>query len=64
MFDDFQNSQIENGGNGIEYERPTLVENNLVYSNGGHGIHAFQSNNLEIRNNTTVGNGLVLDDGA
>jgi parallel beta-helix repeat protein len=42
-----------------------LVENNLVYNNGGRGIHAFYSNNIDIVNNTTYQNSRhpEIDDG-
>lgn len=62
ILDDYFNSQPS--GNGIVYDRRTLVENNLVYDNGGSGIHAFLSNDIDIRNNTSGGNVLVLDNGA
>ncbi|MDX1932412.1 MAG: right-handed parallel beta-helix repeat-containing protein [Capsulimonadales bacterium] len=52
-------------GNGIiidtSYESPrTLIGNNLVYRNGGRGIHVFKSNNVDVVNNTCVRN---LQDG-
>ena len=62
ILDDYFNSQPS--GNGVVYDRRTLVENNLVYDNGGSGIHAFLSNDIDIRNNTSGGNVLVLDNGA
>ena len=34
----------------------TLIENNLVYNNGGRGIHVFKSQNVVIRNNTSYKN--------
>lgn len=34
----------------------TLVENNLIYKNGGRGIHVFNSSNVIARNNTTYKN--------
>jgi parallel beta-helix repeat protein len=34
------------------YTGATLIENNLVFDNGGRGIHVFESDNVTIRNNT------------
>jgi parallel beta-helix repeat protein len=34
------------------YEGPTLIQNNLTFKNGGSGIHTFQSNHVDIVNNT------------
>ena len=62
VLDDYQNSQ--ESGNGIDYDRRTLVENNITYNNGGQGIHVFRSHLIDIRNNTAVGNVLVLTNGA
>ncbi|SFC74014.1 DUF4082 domain-containing protein [Tropicimonas isoalkanivorans] len=38
------------------YDYPTLVENNLVYQNGGKGIQVFMSDNVTVRNNTAYHN--------
>jgi len=38
------------------YQGKFLVENNVVYRNGGRGIHVFKSDNATIRNNTTFKN--------
>lgn len=38
------------------YLGKTLIENNIVYNNGGQGISAFNSSNVEIRNNTVANN--------
>ena len=40
------------------YGFPTLVEDNLVYRNGGKGIQVFQSDNVTVRNNTAWHNNL------
>ena len=66
VLDDFQNSQQRNGinGNGVDYDRRTLVENNITYANGGNGIHVFRSHDIDIRNNTSVDNLLNLNNGA
>jgi len=52
--DDFFNQQST--GNGVRYDRETMVENNLCFSNGGQGIHCFLSQNIRIRNNTCLNN--------
>ena len=38
------------------YHQRTLIENNLIYDNGGRGIHVFRSDNVDIINNTTYMN--------
>jgi len=63
VLDDFQNSQ-QPTGNGVDYDRRTLVENNITFSNGGNGIHVFRSHDIDIRNNTSVGNVSNLNNGA
>ena len=62
VLDDYQNSQ--ESGNGIDYDRRTLVENNITFDNGGNGIHVFRSHDIDIRNNTSVGNVMNLNNGA
>lgn len=62
VLDDYANFQAS--GNGIRYSRRTLVENNLVYDNGGHGIHLFRANDADIRNNTSVNNVFALPVGS
>ena len=52
VLDDFRGRQR----GGSNYDRMTLVENNVCVRNGGNGIHCFQSQNIRIRNNTCVGN--------
>ncbi|TWU56549.1 hypothetical protein Poly51_24600 [Rubripirellula tenax] len=54
VLDDFYNSQ--GGGNGVRYNRMSVVENNLCFDNGGNGVHCFRSQNIRVRNNTCVGN--------
>ncbi len=34
------------------YHGRTLVENNLIYDNGGRGIHVFRSSNVDVVNNS------------
>ena len=43
-------------GNFVTYPRQILVENNLCFSNGGQGVHCFQSKDVFIRNNTCFQN--------
>ena len=40
-----------------------LVANNLVYRNGGTGIHAFKSNHIDIVNNTSYRNDRNVQNG-
>lgn len=54
IIDDFRNTQ--NGSTYGAYKPATLIENNLVYSNGGSGIHLFLSDHVTVRNNTTFDN--------
>ena len=50
-------------GNGIiidianEYQGWTLIANNIVFNNGGSGIHAFKTRNVDIINNSAFQNG-------
>lgn len=59
VLDDYLKRQ----GGGVPYDRMTMVENNLVFGNGGNGIHNFSSQNIRIRNNTCVGNTSSFDFG-
>lgn len=54
IIDDFHNSQL--GHPAGNYKFGTLVENNLVYQNGGKGIHVYYSDNVLVRNNTSYRN--------
>lgn len=49
IIDDFQSTQTSGFPN---YSFPTLVENNLCFSNGGKGIQITWSDNVTVRNNT------------
>jgi hypothetical protein len=54
IIDDFRNRQ--NGSRLGIYRGRTLVENNICWYNGGTGIHAFQSDHVDIINNTAYRN--------
>lgn len=56
IIDDFQN--LQNGSTAGNYVQPTLVEGNLVHDNGGKGIQVTWADNVTVRGNTSVGNGL------
>lgn len=49
IIDDYQSTQTSGHPN---YTYPSLVENNLVYLNGGKGIQVTWSDNVTVRNNT------------
>ncbi len=53
------------GGTGIAYVGRTLISNNLVFDNGGCGIHAFESDHIDIVNNTVYlsGRSPAISDG-
>jgi parallel beta-helix repeat protein len=38
------------------YDGLTLVENNIVFDNGGRGVHVFTSDHVVVRNNTSYHN--------
>lgn len=50
IIDDFRN--IQNGSKLGAYKGKTLIENNICWFNGGTGIHVFQSDEVDIINNT------------
>jgi hypothetical protein len=52
IFDSFNNTGIGQA----RYEGKSLCENNVTYSNGGRGIHVFQSRNVTVINNTSYQN--------
>jgi parallel beta-helix repeat protein len=54
IIDDFRNTQ--GGGTGSAYQPATLIENNLVFDNGGRGVHVFLSDNVVVRHNTAFMN--------
>ncbi|WP_345953256.1 right-handed parallel beta-helix repeat-containing protein [Mucilaginibacter sp. PAMB04168] len=54
IIDDFRNKQ--NGSRLGNYQGRTLIENNISWFNGGTGIHTFQSDHIDIINNTAYCN--------
>ena len=50
IFDDSRHSQ--GNTNDPAYDGLTLIENNIVFDNGGRGIHIFFSDHVVVRNNT------------
>lgn len=54
IIDDFRNKQ--NGSKLGDYQGRTLIENNICWYNGGTGIHTFQSDHVDIVNNTAYCN--------
>jgi parallel beta-helix repeat protein len=54
IIDDFRHTQGQKQL--LQYTASTLVENNVVFDNGGRGIHIFQSDNVVVRNNTAFKN--------
>jgi len=51
-----------NGGSFTEWKARTLIANNVVFNNGGNGISVFQSDSVDIVNNTSVYNGWLISD--
>jgi hypothetical protein len=56
IIDDFRNTQGDQSTK-RPYGGRTLVENNIVYDNGGRGINVFSSNHVDVVNNTSYKNG-------
>lgn len=61
IIDDNKNTQLN--GRLAPYTGKTLVTNNLVYLNGGSGIHSYSSANVDIINNSSYQNSSQLDYG-
>ena len=57
ILDDFNNTQRSGFA---AYKAGTLVENNLVFNNGGAGIKVFETDNATIRHNTAWHNSRIL----
>jgi Secretion system C-terminal sorting domain len=56
IIDDCRNTQSGSGIQGQLYGGKTLIENNIVYTNGGRAIHIYQSDSVTVLNNTTYKN--------
>jgi len=56
IIDDYLNTQSWGGGSGKPYTGRTLVTNNVMFANGGSGIHSFKSCNVDIIHNYAVDN--------
>ena len=54
IFDDPRHTQ--HGLNDPAYDGLTLIENNIVFDNGGREIHIFESDHVIVRNNTSYHN--------
>jgi parallel beta-helix repeat protein len=54
IIDDFRHTQSRNLS--AKYTASTLIENNIIFDNGGRGIHVFYSDNVVVRNNTIFKN--------
>ena len=54
IIDDSRHTQ--HGSVGAAYTGTTLIENNVVFNNGGRGIHVYLSDNVLIRNNSVYHN--------
>jgi len=61
IIDDNKNTQLN--GRLAPYTGKTLVANNLVYLNGGSGIHSYSSANVDIINNSSYQNSSRLNYG-
>lgn len=58
IVDDSRNTQ--NNSTLGRYRGRTLVANNLVFNNGGSGMHAYESDHVDFVNNTAWHNGHVV----
>jgi hypothetical protein len=54
IIDDFNNTQ-NNSTLGV-YHGKTLIQNNVLYKNGGSGAHVYEAQNVTIRHNTAYRN--------
>ncbi len=59
IIDDNDNTQSSN----VLYTGRTLVANNLVYGNGGSGIHAFHSSHVDFLYNTAYSDNAAIKEG-
>ena len=58
ILDDYNWTQAE----GEPFLALTLIENNLVFNNGGNGIKIYETDNAVVRNNTSYHNNFVLEE--
>ncbi|MBC8140271.1 MAG: right-handed parallel beta-helix repeat-containing protein [Armatimonadetes bacterium] len=56
ILDDYSNKQDFGGGSGKPYTGRTLIANNVVFGNGGSGIHTFLTHNVDIVHNYAANN--------
>lgn len=56
IIDDYMNTQGFGAGGDKPYPGRTLVANNVVFANGGSGIHSFKSSNVDIVHNYAADN--------
>ena len=56
IIDDHRNTQSIVGDSGVAYVGTTLVENNLLFDNGGRGVNVYSSDNVIVRYNTSYHN--------
>ncbi len=56
IVDDGRNTQSFGGVPSTPYIGRTLVENNVVYGNGGRGVNVFSSDHVDVRFNTSFHN--------
>jgi Right handed beta helix region len=55
IVDDFRHDQLWRGQKTAPYRSATLIDDNVVYGNGGRAIQAFHSDDVTISNNTAAG---------
>lgn len=55
IIDDFRHDQLWRGQKTAPYHSATLIDDNVVYGNGGRAIQAFHSDDVTISNNTAAG---------
>lgn len=56
IVDDGRNTQSFVGDASVAYKGTTVIENNLIYDNGGRAVNIYSSDNVVVRYNTTYRN--------
>ncbi len=56
IVDDGRNTQSFVGDASVAYQGTTVIENNLIYDNGGRAVNIYSSDNVIVRYNTTYQN--------